>query len=97
MVEQAAPKVKKVFKNRTTKEALEELEKIGCGGVEEEMSKLGKEVRKGKWETEADKLVRTLLGVWRRWPEQRGVVLHIVGLLLKRGLLWVKFAVLSQA
>ena len=80
MVEQAAPKTKKVYKVRTVTETLEELKKMDAGrvGGDEPV-----EIKKGRWKEDADALVRVLLGVLGRWPDRQDVILHTVTLSLK--------------
>jgi hypothetical protein len=52
------------------------------GKVEGEMSRIGKEVRKGRWSTEASALARALVVMLRRYPGRQDVILRVVILLL---------------
>jgi hypothetical protein len=46
------------------------------------MSRIGKEVRKGRWSTEASALARALVVILRRYPGRQDVILRVVILLL---------------
>ena len=83
LIEHAAPKEKKVMQKRSPAEALEALRKIGREGVEKEVSRLKKELRKGKWKGDTSTLLRILLNTLARWPAQQDVILQAVILLFK--------------
>ena len=65
---------------------LESLKVLKDGEVEAEMSRLRRELKRGKWEGESDALANVLLGVLKKWPERRDVILQTMMLLLEGGL-----------
>jgi hypothetical protein len=84
VVSQGAPRKKKKLQNddgRTQTVILESLKDLKDDRVEKE-SRIGKEIKKGKWTEEAGTLARALMVMLRKYPGRQDVILRVVTLLL---------------